>query len=489
MSTTQQHERTRNLEALDQITASIVARQSRSADDSLSIPDQVARAEAWCAAQTPPVLVGNVYTEKDVSGRKPLDKRKGLHAAIVDVEEGRAQMVLTAYFDRFVRSTVVRAEAVQRVERAGGVVMTLDFGRTWNATAVDKLSGTMLAAIAEFYADQTGEKLAVTKQRNIDNGVPPFPRITPAYVKRDDGTLDAHPTQYALVREACDRRARGESYTSITRFLREHDVRDTNGNLIGQTGVTSMLSSPLLIGEIHFGEYRPNLQASEKWGCDPVCDRATWRKIRAAKSPRGVHAKSERLLARLGVLVCTCGARMTVQTTRSNGKSYPYYCCGNPLCEKPAIIAAVAAEDYVRDEALRIAAEHAADVEGRASLADDVEAARVEADAAERRLSSAITTLVGLESEAASRDVLDALVADRDAKRDRHERLRRLSTPTTRTVTVTPAAWETLSLDAKRGIIHATIRRAVVGPVVKRRGPRTVASERITIEARTVAGD
>jgi DNA invertase Pin-like site-specific DNA recombinase len=477
MSTTQHPRRPDSVDALtslDQITASIVARQSRSADESLSIPDQIARAEAWCAAQTPPVLVGAIHTEKDVSGRKPLEKRKGLHAAIVDVEEGRSQMILTAYFDRFVRSTVVRAEAVQRVERAGGIVMTLDFGRTSNATAVDKLNGTLLAAIAEFYADQTGEKLTVTKQRNIDQGVPPFPRVTPAYVKREDGTLDAHPTQYALVRDACQRRARGESYDTITSFLREHDVRDTTGKLITRTGTISMLESPLLIGEIRFGSFRPNTDAARFWGCEPVCDRATWRKMRAAKSTRGRYAKSDRLLARLGVLVCeSCGGRMTVSTSKSaGGASYPYYRCPNrALCSAPASVACDVAESFVLDAAVKLAAEHAADVKGRASLDERVESARVEREAAEQRFDNLIELLSGREDRESARAKLDEAQADVDAAVAEHERLSRL---TASARTVTPATVQTL--EGKRSVVHATIARAVVAPG---RGPG-----RITIEGR-----
>lgn len=443
------------LSSLDTITASLVARQSRSDDDSLSVADQIDAMHEWCEKQTPPVIVGGVYEERDVSGRRPLEKRHGLKSAVDDVESGASQMILTAYFDRFVRSVATRAEVVQRVERAGGVVMTIDAGRTSDATAADKLSGTLLAAIAEFYADQSGEKTMQSKQRNIDKGVPPFPRITPAYVRRADGTLEQHATNGPLVRQACARRARGESFTAIARWLNEQGVRNERGDLLSPSGVESMLTSKLLIGEIHFGSFKPNLHAID----EPVCDRATWRKMQSMRAKRGRYGKSERLLARQDVLVCaTCDSRMSVHSTTSNGKRYAYYQCGDRLCSAPAVVAAAAAEDFVRDEAIKLSA----NVVGRASAKVDVESARVEREEAEQKLGSAIKTLVGLEGEAASREVLDELQAERDAAIAKHERLLSL-TRSDRTVR-TARDWDALTLDERRAVIRAVVARAVVAP-------------------------
>jgi DNA invertase Pin-like site-specific DNA recombinase len=449
--------------ALDTITASLVARQSRTDDGSMSVQDQIDKMREWCARQMPPVSVGPIYEETDVSGRKPLAKRHGLKRAVEDVESGRSQMILSAYFDRFARSVATRAEVLTRVEEKGGVVMTLDMGRTSNATPVSKFSGVVLAAAAELIADQAGEKTAVSKQRNIDRGVPPFPRITPAYVRRDDGTLEPHPTNGPLVAEACQMRARGVSHAKIARFLTESGLPMTI------TGVESMLSSRLLIGEIHFGTFTPNLRAIEQ----PITDHATFRKIQDAKSTPGRRTKSERLLARLGVLVCgTCGARMSVQSTKSsNGKSYPYYRCGNRLdCASGAVIAADVAEDFVVAETIRLCSE----VSGRAHAAAEVEAARVALEAADSKLSNAIRTLASLSGEAATREVLDELQSDRDRAADALHRLAALSTPA---LTLTTSAdWDLLSFDARRDLIHAVISRAVVAPG---RG-----SDRVTIESR-----
>jgi DNA invertase Pin-like site-specific DNA recombinase len=448
--------------------ASLVARQSRGDDGSMSIADQIDSMRAYCEQHE--IEVGPIYEEPDVSGRKPLDKRHGLKRAVVDVEQNRSTIVLTAYFDRFCRSVATRTEAVQRVEAAGGEVHSLDFGRTSDATAVQKLNGTLLAAFAQYQAEQSGEKTVISKQRNIDRGVAPFPRITPAYQRRDDGTLEQHPHNAPLIREAAERRARGESYVSLVKWLNEQPLVHSYGKKIGEplvmsvTGLTTTLASPLLYGEIRFGTFTPNPHAID----EPVIDRALARKLASAKSPRGRYSKSERLLARLGVLRCaTCDSRMTVSTVTSNGKKYPYYICGNKLCERQAIVSATAAEDFVRDETIRLSADRVVS----ASLDVDVEAARVAREAAEQKLSRAIDMLSGLEDVSATREKLSELTIECDAAVAEHERLSRLAAPV---VSVSTANWPLATVDERRDMITAVVARAVVTPG---RGPGRIVVE------------
>jgi len=418
------------------VYASLVARQSKTRDGSMSVEDQLAKMRDYCERND--ITIAAEYTEPDTSGRKPLDKRKGLKRAVEDVESKRSSIILTAYFDRFVRSVSTRAEVVQRVERAEGQVICLDTGRTTNATAADKLSGTLLAAIAEFYADQVGEKLAVSTQRNIDNGVAPFPHVTIAYEP--------------IVREAIAMRLRGASFTKLLRYFDELEIK------MSQSTVTKLFKSTLLIGEIHFGSFTPNLNAID----EPICDRATFAKLQRTFVSRGRNAKSERLLARLGVLRCeTCDSRLTVSTTtrkRVDGTRVPYfyYRCTNVLCERPAMIACSDAEDFVRDETIRLAE----GIVGEAHADIDVEAARVASEDAQTTLDDAVRSLLGIDSPA-TREVLDELQLARDVAAAEHDRLSRLAAPTIR---VTAHDWPMMLLDERRDLISALVDRVVVTP-------------------------
>jgi site-specific DNA recombinase len=74
-----------------------------------------------------------------------------------------------------------------------------------------------------------------------------------------------------------------------------------------------MLASRVYLGEIHFGTL-VNLRAHPA-----IVDADLWRRVQRAKVSRGRRAKSDRLLARLGVLRCgTCGARMVVGTSNDS---------------------------------------------------------------------------------------------------------------------------------------------------------------------------
>jgi DNA invertase Pin-like site-specific DNA recombinase len=428
---------------LDTIDVIGVARQSRGDDGSKSTEDQGDAMRITCERNGWNLL--DVYVEQDVSGQRPLRRRPGLSRAIEDVESGRAQVVLVAYFDRLARSIKTQLEVQERLEAVPGAsLQACDVGEISNATAVGWLSAQQLGMMSEFYARQTGEKTAVSKQRNINAGVPPFPRITPAYVKREDGTLEQHPVNGPLVSEACQMRAKGASYSDVQRFLDEQGLRLTKPQ------IRSMFASKLLIGEIHFGTFEPNLHAID----DPVTDRATWRKCQTVKSTRGRKPVADHLLARQGLLHCkTCGARMS---SKPSG-SYTYYRCMADFCSARALVSTQVADEFVRDAAIKLSA----DFKGRASAAKNTEAARVEAKTAQARLNSAIKSFAALMDEPAARETLDELQAERDAAVARHERLLARSTR----VTLTSAeAWKVASLAQRRALVHAVIESVVVAP-------------------------
>lgn len=87
--------------------------------------------------------------ELDVSGGAPLAKRPGLRRAVELVEAGDANVMVVAYFDRLVRSLAVRAEVVERMEKAGGAILAVDVGEVRADTASRWLSSTMLGLVAE----------------------------------------------------------------------------------------------------------------------------------------------------------------------------------------------------------------------------------------------------------------------------------------------------------------------------------------------------
>jgi hypothetical protein len=207
----------------------------------------------------------------------------------------------------------------------------------------------------------------------------------------------------------------------------------------------------VVLGEIHFGKYKPNLTAHAA-----IVDPDTWRRVQRVKVTRGRRAKSERLLARLGVLRCgTCGARMVVGTSNNSGY-YLYRCPPNGDCKRRVTIAAEIVEKIVTAKVR----EALADVEGRASADQNVREAEAALERTEAELDAAFRAFAGFDAQGA-RERLDELAAVRDAAQERVDHLGR---PSSALVLNADRDWDRLSLDTRRALIRLTVDRVLVAP-------------------------
>lgn len=419
-----------------------IVRQSKGRDESLSPAEQRDRIAEACERDGLELSV--VYEEIDVSGGTPLDKREALRGAVEAVEAGEAEVVMVAYFDRLVRSLRVQDEVVSRVEAAGGRVVAVDFGDVTGRTAAQWLSGTMIGAVSEYYRRSVKERSGEAQAKAVANGVVPWPTIPPGYSRGEDGALVPDELAPVAVR-AFEMRAAGETVKSIRSYLRDNDIDRS------YHGVSSMLRSRLYLGEIHFGSL-VNLHAHE-----PLIDRDLWQQAQAPV--RGPRIRSERLLARLGVLRCgTCGARMVVGTQRQNGRSYPFYRCPSTgdCPERMAISARIVEEKVVA--AVR---ERLADIEESASADSRAREAEANAERAQADLDAAIRAFTGLEDE----PVAQSRLADLRAKRDEARAIAHELGSLRSALTISAGAdWERLTLDEQRALIQATVARVLIAP-------------------------
>src|ERR1700747_1904335 len=119
-----------------------------------------------------------------------------------------------------------------------------------------------------------------------------------------------------------------------------------NGIERALSGVASMRRSRMYLGEIHFGELH-NTHAHEAI----INDRGLFERVQRRTVSCGRQAKSERLLARLGVLRCgTCGSRMVINSDSGS------YRCGDTSanrCRRRAAVKADRVEAMVM-EAVRV---------------------------------------------------------------------------------------------------------------------------------------
>lgn len=398
-----------------------------------------------------------MFEELDVSRGATLLLRPGLSRAVAMIEAGQAGAIVVAYFDRLFRSLSVQQEVLERVETAGGRIVAADMGEVRADSASGWLSSTTLGMVSEYHRHVTAERTSDAKRRSVVDGKAPFPNL-PFYLRPrgGKGPIEHDPDKVPLMREAIRMRLGGATIASIRQYLRKHRVQRS------YHGVQSLFSSRLLLGELRFGEME-NLSAFP-----PVIDPETWQRLQRVSVPRGRRAKSERLLARLGVLRCgSCGSRMVVGT--SQGKYGLYRCPPVGDCQQRVTISADAAERVV-EGAVR---ELLTGIEGRASVEGGTREAADELERRQEALDAAIRAFAGLEDEAAARERLQELRAARDEARDRHDQLAAASASA---FTVNAGDWDALTLDERRALIVAVVDRVVVRPG---RG-----SDRITVEAR-----
>ena len=412
---------------------------------------QIEAARRW-AKDRGERLVASPIPEIDVSGKLPLSKRPGLLAAIEMIEAGRADQLVVAYFDRLVRSLKVQLEVIERVERAGGEIFALDHGKLTNGTAAQRLSTNMLGSVFQYFAEITGEKVTAAQARAVARGVYPHPKVPVGYVRGEDGVLVVESAAAKVVVKAFRRRDRGASLVEIQAWLAE------NGIERALSGVAWMLRSRMYLGEIHFGELH-NLRAHEAI----IRDRGLFERVQRRTVSRGRQAKSDRLLARLGVLRCgTCGSRMVINSDSGS------YRCGDTSANRCRRRAAVKAD---RVEALVLDAVRAYWATGdapRASRGQQIREADEAIERANADLDDTIRQLgeLGLLGRPASQETLEKLAKtlddahavrarlgdggksdvigpeDIDKFRDPAKRLaawRRLITDTVESVTVAPA--------------------------------------------------
>jgi site-specific DNA recombinase len=423
--------------------------------------DQEKRIRDWCKREGFRVL--ELIRELDVSGGTSLKRRHGLRNAVELVEAGRADVIVCAYFDRLVRSLDVQLEVVKRVEQAGGKIIAIDVGHVTNGTAAQRLSSSMIGAVAEYHRGVSAERTVDAKARAVDSGIAPFPNIPHGYRRGEDKRTELDPETFSIVAECFRRRAKGATIREVREHLRAHVID------LSYHGVQALLGSRFYLGELHFGAL-VNLEAHP-----PLIDAETWKRAQKQRVPRGRRPKSERLLARLEVLRCaTCGARMVIGSTDQRGKRYWMYRCP-PVgdCPQRVTISADLVEQVVEDEVRRLLK----GMRGKATTKSGAKEAANEYERLQAELESATRVALGagIEGEAATIERLSELKQARD---DALERLEELQDIDAAAFGVdADADWNLLSLEERRALIRAVVVRVLVKPG---RGP-----DRITIEPRS----
>ena len=268
--------------------------------------------------------------------------RPGLDEAFRLIEQGDADGLAVAKLDRFARSVAGAAQALQRLEDAGAVLLSADLGMD-TSTPAGKLMRNVLMALAEFELDRIRENWRDAKGRAIDRGVMIAPYVIAGYRRRADGRLEPDPETAPVIRELFLRRAANESWRSLAAFVGER----IPGHGWGLGSLTSLIKSRTYLGELRHGD-DVNLNAHE-----PLVTRAEWeaaQMVKQLRPPRRVGS----LLA--GIVRCAaCGYTMSRETSgkRFGDTQYWYYGCrkqhAGGTCPEPTKITGPTLDEYVTE--------------------------------------------------------------------------------------------------------------------------------------------
>jgi len=422
----------------------------RSGDSFISPGEQRERIKAWARSQGH--SIAKWHEDLDQPGSKA--DRPGLTAAIERIEAGKSEGLVVARLDRFGRSVQDSANLLARIREAGGVLCTVGEGIDTSGY-MGKFLADLFAALGELELARIRENWNAARRSAVARGIHVSGRVPSGYRRGEDRVLEPDPQAAPIIRELFERRAAGQSWTQLARFLEERELVTPWGNEHWTVAsVRSVIANRVYLGEARAGSI-VNPEAHE-----PLVGLAEWN---AANTARGVHpGRSGRGTGLLsGVLRCAgCSYAMKASMGKTrHGKRFLEYRCkpdkAAGRCPAPAAVKASVIEPFVVERLF----EFAAGAKGRSIEDDGGEAELAQALAeAEAELESALDgrladALGGPQSDAFLRTVEKrhrAVEALRERLRDSEGTRQRLDLEAD-----LGSVWEDLTLEDRRRLLHS----------------------------------
>ena len=113
------------------------------------------------------------YKDEGVSGRKLIKNRPALQEMIQDAEKGKFKRIIFIKLDRFFRSVAEYHECMKRLS-VGGVIWTATEEKYDLSTPSGEAFVNMKLTMAQFEADQAGERIRMVNEYKIQTGQPLF---------------------------------------------------------------------------------------------------------------------------------------------------------------------------------------------------------------------------------------------------------------------------------------------------------------------------
>lgn len=242
--------------------------------------------------------MAGTYEDLDISGRKGLDQRHQLRAALEAIEAGEAQHLVAAKIDRVARSVITFNEVVQRLQRAGAALVSVAEGLDFSSPA-GRMVANVLATFAQFESEQIGARVKSAQTHLVAEGKwrggrRPFGWKPVEHESGKGYRLAIDPEEAAVVREVVERVMAGEHLHAIAGDLNRRGVRSAHGHPWVRGTLRQVLTRPTMIGR-HGAE---RMVSDREYAALQVKLQRKERAPRNLERPRGLVPGS----------VLTCGA-------------------------------------------------------------------------------------------------------------------------------------------------------------------------------------
>lgn len=280
------------------------------------------RHEGWQALEA-------YYDDGGISGGTM--ERPALKRLLVDIQEGRVNIVVVYKVDRLTRSLADFAKIVEIFDKAGAsfVSVTQQFNTT---SSMGRLTLNVLLSFAQFEREVTGErirdKIAASKKKGMWMG-----GNLPLGYDSADRKLIVNSDEAELVRHIYQRYTELASVDELCEELKQQGVvskvrQGQQGRMLGGIPFARGTLYHLLQNRVYLGEIQ-HKEAYYPGNHDAIVSAELWEQVRTLTAQNRTARKTSSnalapsLLA--GLLYDDKGERLTASHSQKGGKRYRYY--------------------------------------------------------------------------------------------------------------------------------------------------------------------
>ena len=266
------------------------------------------------------LIIVEWYEDEGISGRKLIKRRPALQRMLKDAQQGLFDRIIFIKLDRYFRSVGEYYEC-QKILDLNKVTWTATEERYDLTTASGRYWVTQKLAMAEYEADNTGERIKLVNDYKVRTGQP----LTGS--KNQGIAYTVEKDNEGIKRVVIDQKTKPMVMDYINHVLVHHNrkkayeyVKDKYNINIGYNNLYRMLFDTKL-----YGYYRGNPNY-----CEPLIDETTWNKLQRIIKNNVKETKARRVYLFSGLIPCPiCGRKMAgtynnVSTQKRGDKVYRY---------------------------------------------------------------------------------------------------------------------------------------------------------------------